>query len=96
MFALAIWDSVQQRLVLARDRFGEKPLFIQVLTIMEKTISFSSNLNSLKFSPNFNHKINTKSLKSYLVNNYVNNQETFYEGSFNVDPGSFIFLKKIN
>ena len=95
MFALAIWDSVQQRLVLARDRFGEKPLFYSSFNNNgKKQISFSSNLNSLKFSPNFNHKINTKSLKSYLINNYVNNQETFYEGSFNVDPGSFYIFEK--
>ena len=36
MFALAIWDSVQQRLVLARDKLEKNLFFIQVLTIMEK------------------------------------------------------------
>ena len=65
MFAIGIWDSKKSKLILARDRFGEKPLYYSFFENNgKKEISFSSNLNSLKFSPNFNHSINKKSLKT--------------------------------
>ena len=86
MFALAIWDTKYSKLILARDRFGEKPLYYNFfLNNGKKEISFASNLNSLKFSPKFSNSINKKSLKSYLINNYVNNFETFYEGAYNIE-----------
>ena len=94
MFAIAIWDAKNSKLILARDRFGEKPLFYNFFTNNGKRqISFASNLNSLKNSPKFNHTINKRSLKSYLINNYVNNFETFYEGSYNLEPGSILIFQ---
>ena len=94
MFAIGIWDSKKSKLILARDRFGEKPLYYSFFENNgKKEISFSSNLNSLKFSPNFNHSINKKSLKSYLINNYVNSYDTFYEGSKNIQPGSILIFE---
>ena len=94
MFALAIWDSKNSKLILARDRFGEKPLYYNFFfNNGKKEISFASNLNSLKFSPKFSNSINKKSLKSYLINNYVNNFETFYEGAYNIEPGSILIFQ---
>ena len=94
MFAIGIWDSKNSKLILARDRFGEKPLYYSFFDNNgKKEISFSSNLNSLKFSPKFNHSINKKSLKSYLINNYSNSYETFYEGSKNLEPGSILIFE---
>ncbi len=94
MFAIAIWDSKLSKLILARDRFGEKPLYYSLFSHNSKNeISFASDLNSLKNSPKFNNKINKKSLKSYLVNNYVNNNESFYDEALNVDPGSIIIFQ---
>ena len=94
MFAIAIWDAKKAKLILARDRFGEKPLYYNFFfNEGKRQISFASNLNSLKYSPNFNNTINKKSLKSYLINNYVNNFETFYEGSYNLEPGSILIFQ---
>ena len=94
MFAIAIWDAKNAKLILARDRFGEKPLYYNFFfNDGKRQISFASNLNSLKYSPKFNHAINKKSLKSYLINNYVNNFETFYEGSYNLEPGSILIFQ---
>lgn len=94
MFAIAIWDAKDSKLILARDRFGEKPLYYNFFFHEGKRqISFASNLNSLKYSPKFNHTLNKKSFKSYLFNNYVNNFETFYEGSYNLAPGSILTFK---
>ena len=94
MFAIGIWDSSLSKLILARDRFGEKPLYYNCFKENgKKQISFASNLNSLKHSPKFNNSINKKSLKSYLINNYVNSYETFYADVYNIKPGSFLIFE---
>ena len=94
MFAIAIWDAKNAKLILARDRFGEKPLYYNFFfDDGKRQLSFASNLNSLKYSPKFKQIINKKSLKSYLINNYVNNFETFYEGSYNLEPGSILIFQ---
>ena len=94
MFAIGIWDSGLSKLILARDRFGEKPLFYNFFEENgKKQISFASNLNSLKYSPKFNNSINKKSLKSYLINNYVNSYETFYVDAYNIQPGSILIFE---
>ena len=94
MFAIGIWDSSLSKLILARDRFGEKPLYYNCFKENgKKQISFASNLNSLKHSPKFNNSINKKSLKSYLINNYVNSYETFYADVYNIKPGSILIFE---
>ena len=94
MFAIAIWDPNKENLILARDRFGEKPLYYSFFENNgKKQISFSSNLNSLKNSPKFNNSLNKRSLKSFLINNYVNSYETFYEKVNNIEPGSILIFK---
>lgn len=94
MFAIAIWDPNKEKLILARDRFGEKPLYYSFFENNgKKQISFSSNLNSLKNSPKFNNLLNKRSLKSFLINNYVNSYETFYEKVNNIEPGSILIFE---
>ena len=48
MFAIALWDKLEQRLVLARDRFGIKPLYYR---LEERTLSFASELKALLRQP---------------------------------------------
>ena len=50
-------------------------------------------MNSLKCSPKFNNSINKRSLKSYLINNYVSSYETFYADAFNIQPGSILIFE---
>ena len=94
MFALGIWDEPKKQLTLARDKFGEKPLYYnEFKNGNKKEISFSSELNSLKYGPKFNKKLNKKSIKSYLINNYANSLETFYVDSHQMEPGTFLVFK---
>ena len=94
MFAIGIWDPRNNLLILARDRFGEKPLYYSFFKNDNSSqISFSSNLNSLKKSPEFLKKLNNKSIKSYFENNYVYSNETFYEKSYQLESGSFLIFK---
>ena len=88
MFALAIWDRENKKLTLARDIFGEKPLFYFK---SRNDIFFASDIKSLSKAPMFDNKISNQSLKSFLNYNYVNSKNrTIYENIFKVEPGTYL------
>jgi asparagine synthase (glutamine-hydrolysing) len=68
MFAFAIWDSERQRLLLARDRFGEKPLFY---TRRGTGLVFASELTALVRGLGSTPDINPAALDAYFVLGYV-------------------------
>jgi asparagine synthase (glutamine-hydrolysing) len=63
MFAIAIWDTRERRLVLARDRFGIKPLHYRVA---DGTLSFASELKALLEQPGFSREIDLDALEAFL------------------------------
>ena len=68
MFAIAIWDSRHGRLLLARDRFGIKPLYYRVA---DGTISFASELKALLRQPGFSREIDHEALEAFLAFNSI-------------------------
>jgi asparagine synthase (glutamine-hydrolysing) len=68
MFAVAVWDSRRRRLVLARDRFGIKPLYYR---IAGATLSFASELKALFAQPGFQRQIDFDALEAYLAFNSI-------------------------
>jgi asparagine synthase (glutamine-hydrolysing) len=68
MFAIAIWDARQGRLVLARDRFGIKPLYYRVA---HGQISFASELKALLRQPGFSREIDPAALEAFLAFNSI-------------------------
>ena len=64
MFAVAIWDSRAARLVLARDRFGIKPLYYSA---GNGSLSFASELKALLQQPGFSRDIDLEALQAYLA-----------------------------
>jgi asparagine synthase (glutamine-hydrolysing) len=68
MFAIAIWDARHGRLVLARDRFGIKPLYYRVAG---GQISFASELKALLRQPGFSHEIDPAALEAFLAFNSI-------------------------
>lgn len=75
MFALGIWDDARQRLVLARDRTGKKPLF--VYEDREKLI-FGSEIKAILAHPEVDRTMNPEALPQYLCHGYVPSPATFY------------------
>lgn len=67
-FAFALFDARKQRLFMARDRAGEKPLFY---SLVNGTIRFASELKALMADPAFSRKINEESLDCYLAMGYA-------------------------
>src|SRR3989442_6675344 len=77
MFALALWDSNQRKLFLARDRFGEKPLY---WGIFDKTLLFASEPKVLLAHPSVRPALNLQALRQYLSFDYVPAPLSIYEG----------------
>ena len=68
MFAFSIYDSRQQKLFIARDRAGQKPIFYHY---DKETIYFSSELKALFENNNLKKKIDFESLDCYLAMGFV-------------------------
>ena len=67
MFAFALWDKTERTLTLARDRFGEKPLYYGwVGQASAQTFVFGSELKSLRAYPGFDNPINRGALGLYF------------------------------
>ncbi len=68
MFAIALWDSRSRRLLLARDRFGIKPLYYREAG---GTLSFASELKALLRQPGFKREIDLDALQAFLAFNSI-------------------------
>src|SRR6266536_666880 len=77
MFAFALWDSKRRRLLLARDRFGEKPLYWGVFA---NTLLFASEPKVLLAHPAVKCSLNLQALREYLSFDYVPAPLTIYQG----------------
>lgn len=77
MFAFALWDSTNQRLFIARDRFGEKPLY---WGIFDKQLLFASEPKVLLAHPSVRPALNLNALRQYLSFDYIPAPLSIYEG----------------
>jgi asparagine synthase (glutamine-hydrolysing) len=77
MFALALWDGPRRRLVLARDRFGKKPLFYHAAP---DGLVFASELGALAESNHFERRPNMDAIDAFLCLQYVPSPWTAFEG----------------
>src|SRR6266404_2691141 len=77
MFAFALWDERKRRLFVARDRFGEKPLYWGVF---DNTLLFASEPKVLLAHPAVRPNLNLNALRQYLSFDYVPAPLSIYEG----------------
>lgn len=90
MFAFALYDMKENYLFLARDRFGEKPLYFYN---SDGAFIFSSDLQSLSAHPSFNNSINFTSVDLFSRLNYVPDNNSIFAGVTKVPPAHYIKLK---
>jgi asparagine synthase (glutamine-hydrolysing) len=83
MFAFAIYDAPQQRLFLARDRAGEKPLFYR---LDQGTLYFASELKALLAHPSLPRRIDAEALDCYLALGFVPGDRCILEGYHKLPP----------
>ncbi len=87
MFAIAIWQEPQKRLILARDRVGIKPLYI---ARRGEDLYFGSELKALFAHPEIERRIDLEGLGHYLTFNYVPCPFTLVEGIRKLPPGEWL------
>ena len=87
MFSLAIWDSRDQCLYLARDRLGIKPLFYY---FRDGTLLFASELKALMACRTFDRDLDPDSLPLFLHYQYVPAPRTIFKNTHKLLPGSYL------
>ena len=89
MFAFALWDEKQQRLFLARDRLGKKPLFF---FRNNRQFIFSSELHSLITHPQVDRSIHLPAIDQYLSFGYIPAPNTIYQNVQKLLPAHYLVL----
>ena len=89
MFAFALWDKESKTMFLARDRFGEKPLYY---TQQDDLFLFGSELKSFRANPDFKADVSRDSLSLLMRHNYIPAPYSIYESVFKLMPGTFAVL----
>ncbi|MEY5031304.1 MAG: hypothetical protein RL354_335 [Planctomycetota bacterium] len=89
MFAFAAWNARERTLVLARDYFGKKPLYIAE---GEGFLAFASELRALEQLPFLDRTISRDALAAYLLVQYMPTELAVYEGVVKLDPGDAVAI----
>lgn len=84
MFALAVWDDTRERLILARDRFGKKPLY---WWMGPDRFVFASEIKAVLKHPAVTPTLDADAIPAYLNLGYVPTPRTFFAGIHSVQPG---------
>ena len=90
MFALALWDRRRGKLILARDRMGQKPLYY---TQVGQRVLFGSEVKSLLADPEFQPRFDPTHLAGYLTWLYLPGDRSLLEGVHQVQPGHLVRFK---
>ena len=87
MFSLAAWDAREQRLLVARDRFGIKPLYYRVASGL---LAFASELKGLMRAPGFSHDVDLDALGALLAFNSIPAPMTIFTGTRKLPAGHLL------
>ena len=91
MFAYALWDEKADRLLLARDRVGIKPLYY---AFMAGRLVFASELKALIQLPWLRPDINPAAIERFLAFLYIPGPETVYQGVVELPPAHILVYEK--
>ncbi len=87
MFAIALYDFRKNRLVLARDKIGKKPLYWGVF---QSTLVFASEIKALLRHPLVKKEIDFNSLNKYLKYEYVPTPGSVYKNIYKLEPATYL------
>ncbi|MBU0711640.1 asparagine synthetase B, partial [bacterium] len=90
MFAFAIWDSVKQSLLIARDRLGIKPLFYYE---DEEKFIFASEIKSILAYGDIDKTLDHHALFDFLTFNYIPAPKTIYQKIKKLQPGHYLLIQ---
>jgi asparagine synthase (glutamine-hydrolysing) len=89
-FAFALFDRQTRTLSLARDRFGEKPLYYGWA---ERTLLFGSELKALRAHPAWQGGLDRDALAVFLRHSYIPAPSSIYRGIYKVSPGTVLSFR---
>jgi asparagine synthase (glutamine-hydrolysing) len=87
MFAIALWDTVERSIYLARDRFGEKPLYYG---LAGNWLIFGSELKALRAHPSFDASIDRGALTQFLRFGYVPSPSSIFTGIRKLEASTWL------
>lgn len=94
MWSLAIYNSTKDELVLSRDRFGEKPLYINKT---KDGIFFGSEIKYIQALSGKKYDVNLKKVKNFLQFGYKSifkDNESFFKSILNLNSGTYLLIRK--
>lgn len=91
IFAFALWDEQRQRLWLARDRLGVKPLYY---TVQGGLFRFGSEVKAILADPSFQRRPNSSGLDSFLSFGFIPAPETGFEDILQLLPASEMVIER--
>ena len=91
MFAMALYNSLTEKIFLVRDRLGIKPLYYY---IDNELLVFSSEIKAILSSGLVDAKFNEEAVDEYLANRYIRAPFTFFENIYQVDPGVYLSIDR--
>lgn len=91
MFAFALWDETRRTLLLARDRFGIKPLYV---SIVDGTAVFASELKALLESDVVEGSLDWRAMEAYFRLGYIPAPYTPYAGIRKLEPGHLMLWQE--
>lgn len=89
MFAFAIWDKKEKKLILCRDRIGVKPLYYYY---KDGVFIFASELKAFHKHPKFKKQLDPLALSLYLQYGYITSPYSIFENTYKLEPGHFLVL----
>lgn len=88
MFAIAIWDNDDKKLIIARDRMGVKPLYYY-WNRDNGDFVFGSELKPIMNYPNYSKNIDFSVLGGYLCYKYIAAPKTIFQNTYKMEPGTY-------
>ena len=89
MFAFALWDQKEKKLILGRDRMGEKPLYYGWVG---KSFVFSSELRAFDECPQWEKQIDVDALALFFRHNYVPEPHSIFRGIYKLPVASYLVV----
>lgn len=90
MFALALWDRKTQEISLARDRFGEKPLYY---SWQDDAFIFASEIKALEIYPCFDKEINQAAVHTFLAHKFIPAPLSIWKNVYKLKPATCLTIK---
>ena len=91
MFAFAAFDRDSGELILARDAFGEKPLYY--MDLPQGGLAFASELQALEVVPGFRGEVSVDAMAEVLMFQYIGAPRTIYQHVKKLEPGHWLVAK---